>query len=220
MEWSAEALNLFNVAVFAAIGARAARSALGEPSPPLRTLHWVVVLAAAAFFLSAGHHTLIHADRLGLLGATGLLGGGSAPVLPTGWRLLKSATTLALGIVAMHLLRTLGGDVRRLQDLLALLADGVPTSTSLQDCRLTPREWDVLHVMRTGGLSDHDIAASLHISPSTAKTHVRNILGKTGVRSRRGLVLMVLRSHQPGDRPPAARRVRRQRHESASSRSP
>ena len=38
-------------------------------------------------------------------------------------------------------------------------------------------------------LADREIAEQLHISPSTAATHVRNILRKTGMRSRREILL-------------------------------
>lgn len=48
---------------------------------------------------------------------------------------------------------------------------------------LTKREEEVLSLLRLG-LSNRQIAHSLWIAESTAKAHVRNILGKLGVRSR------------------------------------
>ena len=49
--------------------------------------------------------------------------------------------------------------------------------------RLTPREQDVLRLL-VAGRSNPEIAEALFISRATARTHVANILGKFGVRSR------------------------------------
>jgi len=48
---------------------------------------------------------------------------------------------------------------------------------------LTPREWEVLELIREG-LSNEDIAARLEISIDGVKYHVSEILGKLGVRDR------------------------------------
>lgn len=54
---------------------------------------------------------------------------------------------------------------------------------------LTNREREVL-VLVARGLSNGEIASSLHLSPLTAKTHVSRILGKLGARDRVQLVVM------------------------------
>ena len=48
---------------------------------------------------------------------------------------------------------------------------------------LTPREWEVLALLREG-LSNPDIAARLGIGREGVKSHVSEILGKLGVASR------------------------------------
>jgi two-component system nitrate/nitrite response regulator NarL len=57
---------------------------------------------------------------------------------------------------------------------------------------LTARELQVAELMNRG-LSNKEIARRLHLQPSTAKNHVRNILGKLNVH-RRGQAVAKLRS--------------------------
>ena len=63
----------------------------------------------------------------------------------------------------------------------------VPTSTS-SGTALTNRELEVLELLQEG-LSNREIAEKLFISESTAKLHVRHILGKLGVRTRTAAAL-------------------------------
>jgi len=51
---------------------------------------------------------------------------------------------------------------------------------------LTPREADVLDLLQRGR-SNAEIAASLHVSVETVRTHARHIYRKLGVRTRRDL---------------------------------
>ena len=60
--------------------------------------------------------------------------------------------------------------------------------------QLTTRESEVLGLVATG-LTNAEIAQSLHLSPLTAKTHVSRILMKLGARDR---VQLVIIAHQTG----------------------
>ena len=59
---------------------------------------------------------------------------------------------------------------------------------------LTEREREVLTLM-IEGLNNTQIAAKLMVSPSTIKSHVSNILSKTGAASRTEAVTFALRHH-------------------------
>ena len=53
---------------------------------------------------------------------------------------------------------------------------------------LTPRELEVLRLV-TAGMSNGEIAAALHLSTTTVKTHTGNLLAKLGLRDRVQLVI-------------------------------
>ena len=58
---------------------------------------------------------------------------------------------------------------------------------------LTPRELDVLTLVGHG-LNNTEIAARLHLSVSTVKTHVTNVLAKTGCRDRVQAAILAVRA--------------------------
>jgi DNA-binding NarL/FixJ family response regulator len=68
-----------------------------------------------------------------------------------------------------------------------------PTPSGDRFALLTEREREVLTLVGTG-LSNDEIAARLHLSPLTAKTHVSRILTKLGARDRAQLVVTAYES--------------------------
>ena len=70
---------------------------------------------------------------------------------------------------------------RRLLTTLASLER--PSSPRQPIAPLTEREEDVLLAL-AGGRTNHEIAAELHISLSTVKTHIGALMGKLGARNR------------------------------------
>ena len=57
---------------------------------------------------------------------------------------------------------------------------------------LTPREVEVVRTLATG-LSTPEISAKLGITRNTLRTHVHNIMGKLGARSKLEAVLAAIR---------------------------
>lgn len=74
---------------------------------------------------------------------------------------------------------------------------------------ITEREREVLALVGRGR-SNHEIGAELHLSPSTARTHVGRLLNKLRVRDRVGLVVVAYESGlvRPGDSASATSRAR------------
>ncbi|MDX3713213.1 response regulator [Streptomyces europaeiscabiei] len=110
---------------------------------------------------------------------------------------------LGTGVALCDLLRA----IRLVADGEALLSPGATktliahylatpdlTSTTAPELmRLTEREREVF-VLVAAGLSNDLIAEQLHVSPSTAKTHVNRIMAKLGVRGRAQLVAVAYRT--------------------------
>ena len=71
---------------------------------------------------------------------------------------------------------------------------------------LTDREWEVLRCI-ADGLGTDEIAASLNVRRSTARTHVQNLLTKIGVHSRLQAVALVAAHGTEINWPPHVRRA-------------
>ena len=98
---------------------------------------------------------------------------------------LREARVLAEGLGAVPLLAEISGLAARARlDLGGTKAPDPSTPAGpAETLGLTPRELEVLRLI-TAGDSNRQIAERLFISEGTAGTHVSNILGKLGVRSR------------------------------------
>lgn len=72
-------------------------------------------------------------------------------------------------------------------------AGGHVARADLAPYALTPREADVLALVGAG-LTNTEIAGRLHLSMSTVKTHVSNVLDKTGSRDRVQAAILAIRA--------------------------
>ncbi len=99
-------------------------------------------------------------------------------------QLLEAIEIVAAGEALLHPRVT-----RRLIERFAALPSGRPTV----DDGLTDREREVLLAV-SQGLSNQEIAASLHLGYGTVKTHVSHLLTKLGFRDRAQLVMYAYES--------------------------
>lgn len=103
--------------------------------------------------------------------------------------LLKSGSAMSRA-AAFELMRRALDDFDDEQALAPL--PPLPVFGSVQPYSLTARELDVLRLVAMG-LSDKEIAGALFISHGTARTHVRNILGKMEAPNRSAATSIALR---------------------------
>ncbi len=175
---------VINFVLFSGLAAWAVRTALRDDSPRLRTLSWALAAVAVAFVIGS-------ATRLVAVAVTqGWLSGKVGDFLTSEWQLLQSAAALALGLGGLAVVRRVVEPIRTADRIITVLSERLPTGAPISELGLTARELEVLEVIASGTLSDREIAEELYISPSTAGTHVTNIMRKAGCSSRRDLVLL------------------------------
>jgi DNA-binding NarL/FixJ family response regulator len=87
-------------------------------------------------------------------------------------------------------LADIGGERRAIYVLMPREeAEPPPPATAVQT--LTSREREIVTLIALG-LDTPEIAAELHVSPETVRSHVRNAMGKLDVHTRAQLVAVVL----------------------------
>ncbi len=180
-------LSLF-LALLVGLALRAVRVARETDTAPVIDLAWVVLsmsLVTAAFVVLALVQLLLEWAVP-----------STAEVLV---EVVVGAAATSMVSLAWRRLYRLRVDLERNHRLLAVLVDygpaGAPDHTVLEAVNLTAREREVIDLIAAGFSSDGEIAERLFIAPATAATHVRNILRKTGFRSRRQLLVLATRSH-------------------------
>jgi DNA-binding NarL/FixJ family response regulator len=127
---------------------------------------------------------------------------------------IETAQLLAFGASACLSMDTQGRDVLNAIHLasrgLQLTPLGPPDDHGVQirDSLLTPREGDVLLLLRQG-LSNAEIALALQIGVETVRSHARSVYRKLGVRSRRALITLATAAAPRATQDDAGRQRRR-----------
>jgi len=106
------------------------------------------------------------------------------------WYVVISSLTTILLVGGVWLAARVIAQLERVETALATLVDRLPHEARGSAADLTRREREVLTIMAGGNLADGEIAGELYISPSTAATHVRNIMRKADLHNRRELMLL------------------------------
>lgn len=172
-----------NFVLFGTLAVIAVNRTRSELSPRLQSLGWVTAATAGAFVLGAAQRMMLQATRAGWIEGT------VSNFVLSEWQLVQSLGAMALGLVAMRSLARVWGPLGRADRMVTVLTDRVaPGSVPLDD--LTEREREVMEAIGSGLLTDAQLGEALFIAPSTARTHVKNILRKTGLGNRRELMLV------------------------------
>lgn len=95
-------------------------------------------------------------------------------------------------VPVLWILRKLTAEFATSEALTEKLVNRLPPGVTAESAGLTPRELEVVEAVAAGHVSDREIAEHLFISASTAGTHVRNIMRKTGVKRRGELALLTV----------------------------
>jgi DNA-binding CsgD family transcriptional regulator len=93
-------------------------------------------------------------------------------------------------VPVLMILRKLTVEFAEAETLNKALVNRLPRGVNIESAGLTPREIEVVGVIGAGHVSDSEIAEQLLVSASTAATHVRNIMKKTGIKRRGDLALL------------------------------
>lgn len=176
-------LSAANFALFAWLAYVSVQRSRTEGSARLRSVALVTAAVSVAFMLGAIQRMALQAVRAGWLPE------GTTDVLLSDWQAVQSLAALGIGIFAAMTLHRVWGPLANAERMVEVLTERVaPTDVPLDE--LTPREREVLEAIASGILTDRDLAEALFISPSTARTHVKNMLRKTGLTNRRELMLV------------------------------
>jgi DNA-binding CsgD family transcriptional regulator len=178
-----------NIVLFAGLGIWGWRYRSSEQSPRIRLLSDMLVLVAVAFVLGAVTRLVSVAVRFGWLD------GRVSDFVVSEWHLVQSLGATGLGIFGFFYVRRHARSLRTADRIASVVSERLLQGSTLTGFGFTSREVEVLRAIAEGHVSDADIAAILFNAPATAATHVRNILKKTGMRSRRELALMVASSN-------------------------
>jgi DNA-binding CsgD family transcriptional regulator len=183
-------LQAVNFVLFAVLAVRMTHVYTTTKSQPLRQIS-VAYLALCPVMLIRVALAAVDITTVEL----GLVEGGRRLPLTDSmlWMALVEGATTVAGALGLWSIRVAYRDIEHGEHVVSTLTNRVPAEANLRRAGLTSREWEVADLLGEGVLSDEEIADHLHIAPSTAGTHVRNILRKSGLNDRRQLMLLRLR---------------------------
>lgn len=152
-----------------------------DTSQRVRRLWMVVALASAALVLGALQRLLLQA------GALGWISPPSQAHLIGDWQVVQSMLVAGLAVGAFVIIRGLARSIAASERIAGSILDRV-SHIDPSALALTQREQEVLSSIGNGLVTDADLSAALHISPSTVQTHVKSLLKKTGLNRRQDLI--------------------------------
>jgi DNA-binding CsgD family transcriptional regulator len=172
------------VLAFTYVAVRAFAYALRDRVPSNTRRLAIALGAVCTTFLLICLQALLHQAVL-----IGWLGDDLQEWLFTWGTSVLGAIAFVIAVVCLWLVADVFRRVDRAERLVSVMIKSPIVHVKVSDLGLTARELQVLELMAEGRLSDDEIAEAFFIAPTTAATHVKNILRKANLRNRRDLVL-------------------------------
>jgi len=179
------ALVVVNCLAFLALMIMSIRFGRREKYVWVRRLWTIIALACGALVLGSFQRLALQGVRLGWLPD------GTGEAVTTDLQIMQSVAVLILVLAAFVTLKTLADSMHKSERLSISLLDRV-RHVDPKSLHLTNRENEVLALIGEGVTTDSRLAEELHISASTVQSHVKSLLRKTGLNSRRDLVAVAI----------------------------
>jgi DNA-binding CsgD family transcriptional regulator len=178
------AMDAVAILLLSALAAGLAIAARRGRPGALRALSLSGAAACLLLAIASLHHLLLVAAHVGLLAShwvDWLLGPLAA---------VQATLAVLVGVAAVVFVRYYWHRLGRAHTMVEVLTDRLPPKAHARQAKLTPREQEILDLIRKGVITDREIARALHIAPATAATHVQRILQKTLLHNRHDLMLL------------------------------
>ena len=183
MDYVRFALVVINTLAFLALVIMSVRFGRREKYAWVRRLWTIVAIACGALLVGSIQRLALQAVSLGWLPE-------SASELITGdLQLVQSVVVLALIVGVFVILNRLTDAIETSERVSASLLERV-RHVDPKHLHLTNRESEVLAFIGQGVTTDSELAAELHVSPSTVQSHVKSLLRKAELHSRMDLIAL------------------------------
>lgn len=185
MDYLRLALVAVNSQAFLVLGVLSIRRRQRETYTWVRRLWTIIALGCGAVVVGSLQRLALQAV------AVGWLPDSVGEAVTGDVQLIQSLVVLILVVMAFVTLKGLADAMDASDRLTDSLLERV-RHVDPEKLHLTGRESEVLGLIGEGVTTDSDLAAGLHISPSTVQSHVKSLLRKTGLNRRTDLVAVAV----------------------------
>ena len=177
------ALHGLNVALLVTIGARAFLEMRRERSRYFRSIMGITTVISAVLVFGSLRSSTV------LLINDGILSERVQPVLHA-IGLVVLGLFLLTTVIAIRAIRLSGAMVSKSERVLLAVSDDAGLDVAISELGLSAREYEVLHMLSEGRLTNGEIAEGLYLSPGSVGRYVNDILQKAGLTERKELLLI------------------------------
>jgi DNA-binding CsgD family transcriptional regulator len=183
-------LVAFNAILFLVLTVWSLRLWRHEPSRRTRMLWLTVALVSGALVFGAIQRLLLQAALLDWIDVS-----ATESVLMN-WQFIQSIVVGVLAVTAFVSMRRVAASMVVSERVAGSILDRV-SHVDISSLQLSKREEQVLDMIGNGRITDVELSESLHISASTVQTHIKNLLRKTGLKSRQDLIAVAVKFDRP-----------------------